>query len=54
MQGAAKERWLELAELAAREQDSDKMIALIEEINCILEEKEQRLKSLRERPPDQA
>ena len=45
MEGAAKERWLELCELAAKEQDSAKLLALVQEINRLLEEKEQRLKT---------
>ena len=49
MKGEAKERWLHLCEMAANEQDPDKLVALVTEINRILEEKEQRLKRLRER-----
>lgn len=45
MQGAVKEKWLELCELAAKEQDAKKLMALVQEINRLLEEKEQRLKS---------
>ena len=44
MQGAQKERWHELAALAAVEQDPQKLMLLVQEINRILEEKEQRLK----------
>lgn len=54
MQDEVKERWLELAELAAKEQNPAKMVALIEEINRILEEKEQRLKASRGSRTDQA
>ena len=54
MEGDAKERWLELAELAAREQNPDKMVAIVEEINRILEEKERRLKASRGSRTDQA
>ena len=54
MQGEVKERWLQLAELAAKEQDPDKMVAIVEEINRILEEKERRLKALRGSRTDQA
>jgi len=43
MEGAVKERWMELCELAATEQDSKKLLVLVEEINHLLEEKEQRL-----------
>jgi hypothetical protein len=37
-------RWMELARLAAEEQDPVKMLALIKEINELLEAKEERLK----------
>lgn len=39
-----KEQWLRLCELAAREQDPAKLLRLVEEINRLLQEKEQRLK----------
>jgi len=45
MEGAAKERWLQLCELAAKEQDSAKLLSLVREINRLLEEKDQRLKA---------
>jgi hypothetical protein len=38
-----KERWMELCELAAVEQDSKKLIALTQEINRLLSEKQDRL-----------
>jgi hypothetical protein len=44
VEGPTKERWLELAELASKEQDPAKFTALIKEINDILEAKELRLK----------
>ncbi len=40
MFGKTKERWLELCELAASEQDSVKLKALIEDIARLLEEKD--------------
>jgi hypothetical protein len=43
MQGEQKERWLELCELAATEQDSAKLLKYIQEINRILEEKQKRI-----------
>lgn len=43
MKGQAKERWMELCEQVAVEQDPAKMIALVEEINELLEAKERRL-----------
>ena len=50
MQGEAKERWLELCELAAKEIDSDKLLALTQEINRLLEEEEKRRKAARKPP----
>ena len=44
-----KERWLELCAQAAVEQDPDKLMALVKEINDLLEQKERRLGIL---PPD--
>jgi hypothetical protein len=41
MIGKQKEKWMELCELAANEQDANKMIALITEINRLLEVKQQ-------------
>lgn len=49
MKGEAKERWLHLCELAANEEDPDKLVELVSEINRILEEKEQRLMRERQR-----
>ena len=43
MIGKNKERWRELGELAEKEQDPDKLISLIKEINRLLEEKQSRL-----------
>jgi hypothetical protein len=43
MQGETKERWRQLAEQAAIEQDPVKMLSLITEINELLSEKEERL-----------
>jgi ABC-type transporter Mla subunit MlaD len=40
-----KERWLELCEQAAVEQDADKLFTLIHEITRLLDEKEQRLQA---------
>jgi hypothetical protein len=42
MQGEDKERWKELCAQAAVEQDSKKLLGLVEEINRLLEEKERR------------
>lgn len=43
MQGQVKEAWMQLCELAANEQDPEKLLALVKEINRLLEEKERRL-----------
>jgi hypothetical protein len=47
MQGQAKERWMQLCERAAVEQDSVKLMALVSEINRMLDEKEHRIKQQR-------
>jgi len=43
VQGEIKEQWTRLCEMAAAEQDSEKLSAIVKEINRLLEEKEQRL-----------
>jgi hypothetical protein len=43
MKGEAKERWMHLCELAALEQDPERLMQLVVEINRLLEEKEERL-----------
>ena len=48
------ERWMELAAQATVEQDPDKLMALVLEINKLLEEKQKRLTELRlGHPPSQ-
>ena len=49
MQGETKEQWMQLCELAANEQDSEKLLALVKEITRLLDEKGQRLKSKKSR-----
>jgi hypothetical protein len=44
MQGEKRESWEKLCKLAADEQDPNRLIELIEEINRLLEEKEERIK----------
>jgi hypothetical protein len=44
MQEKAKERWMELCETAATEQDYEKLLKLVKEIDRLLDEKEQRIK----------
>ncbi len=43
MQGETRERWKQLCEQAAIEQDSHKLVQLIREINNLLEEKRLRV-----------
>lgn len=50
MEGEDKERWQILCELAAKEQDPDKLFAMTQEINRLLEEKEAGLKEARKQP----
>ena len=45
MQGKAKEEWMQVCEQATIEQDSEKLMVLITEINRMLDEKNDRLKS---------
>ena len=47
-----REPWMDLCEQAAVEQDSDRLLLLAQEIVRLLEEKENRLKSLRLQPND--
>jgi hypothetical protein len=43
MQGEKKERWMELAEKVASEQDPQKFDELVKELNRLLTEKDDRL-----------
>jgi hypothetical protein len=43
MKGEVRERWMHLCEQAAIEQDPEKLMQLVSEINRLLEEKEKRL-----------
>jgi hypothetical protein len=47
MQGEQKERWQVLCEMAQKETDRDKLLALTQEINHLLEEDEDRRKAAR-------
>jgi hypothetical protein len=47
MQGQVKEEWMQLCERAAVEQDAGKLMELVNEINRMLDEKENRLKRQR-------
>ena len=42
-----RERWMELAELAANEQDPDKLMEMVREINQLLDKKQKRLDDAR-------
>ena len=46
------ELWQQLCQQAAVEQDPEKLLALAEEINRLLNEKEARLKNLRLKPSE--
>jgi len=48
MQGKVKEQWMQLCEQAAVEQDAEKLLALVNEITRMLEEKDQRLRHAEE------
>ena len=43
MKGEGRERWLQLCVQAADEQDSDRLLELVSEINHLLHEKHMRL-----------
>ena len=43
MQGELRERWMRLCEQAVTEEDPERLMELVSEINRILEEKERRL-----------
>jgi hypothetical protein len=43
MQGPQRERWLELCELAATEQNPEKLLQYVQEINRLLDEKQKRV-----------
>jgi len=43
MKGEVREHWMRLCEQAAIEQDPEKLMELVSEINRLLEEKESRL-----------
>jgi hypothetical protein len=49
-EGKNREIWEELCTLAATEQDPDRLLSLVREINRLLEEKEERLARLRKPP----
>jgi hypothetical protein len=48
MQGKAKERWIELCEQAVVEHDANKLLKLIQEIDKLLREKQERMHSAKD------
>ena len=48
MQGKAKERWIELCEQAAVEHDANKLLKLIQDIDKLLREKQERMHSAKD------
>ena len=55
MEHEQREHWMELCEMAAKEQDPDKLLfALAQEINRLLDDKEARLKQARKQNAGQA
>jgi hypothetical protein len=54
MQGETKERWRRLCEQASSEQDPERLIALVQEIERLLADKEQRLRHVKERSESRA
>ncbi len=47
-----KDRWIQLCELASREQDPEKLLRLVMEINRLLDERDQSLKMGKDGPHD--
>jgi hypothetical protein len=52
MQGKVKEHWMELCEKATVEQDSEKLIALVQQINRMLDDKGDRLRRKQKNEPN--
>ena len=52
LSGETKERWIELCEQASKEQDPNKLMALVAEIDRLLEEKQDRINQRREEATD--
>jgi hypothetical protein len=47
VQNETKERWVHICELAAREQDPDRLMMLVQELNDLLTQKHERLQTQR-------
>ena len=54
MQGEKEERWMDLCRQAAVERDADRLMDIVDQINRMLYEKEQRLKEERQQDPSAA
>jgi len=54
MIGENEERWRRLCEAAAKEQDSDRLLELVRQINQMLEDKERRLQGKAKRQDSMA
>jgi len=54
MIGENEERWRRLCEAAAKEQDSDRLLELVRQINQMLEDKESRLQGKAKRQDSMA
>ena len=54
MQGEKEERWMELCRQAVFERDADRLMDIVDQINRMLYEKEQRLKEERQQNPSAA
>ena len=54
MQGETKERWKQLCEKAAQEQDSERLVKLVDEIVRLLHEKQDRLTKQKEQAAENA
>ena len=52
MIGENEERWRKLCEAAAKEQDSERLLELVRQINQTVDDKERRLKGQANRPED--
>ena len=52
MIGENEERWRKLCEAAAKEQDSERLLELVRQINQMLDDKERRLKGQVKDPED--
>jgi hypothetical protein len=54
MRGEKKEKWMALCEQAANEQDPEKLMVLVAEIDRLLAEKQQRLRKQEPSPETDA